>query len=148
MGEGDTVLATVEVMDADTLHWSTLSNLPQPLSDASATVCRGKVYIAGGKDKQGHQIKSVFTCSLSALLKSKEMESVWNTVVDLPVKGSTCVTLNGQLLAVSGRDSHEKPTNNIYTFNTKINSWEIISRMPTSRYWCLMAVLPANKLRW
>ena len=74
------------------------------------------------------------------------MRSVWNTVIDLPVKGSTCVTLNGQLLAVGGRDSHEKPTNNIYTFNTKINSWEIISHMPTSRYWCLVAVLSANKL--
>lgn len=101
LGEGDTVLATVEVMDADTLHWSTVSNLPQPLSDASATVCGGKVYIAGGKDKQGHPTKSVFTCSLSALLKSKEMESVWNTVVDPPVKGSTCVTLYKRTAASS-----------------------------------------------
>ena len=50
-GEGGlmfTILATVEVMDSDTLQWSTASSLPHPLSDATATVCGDRVYLVGG----------------------------------------------------------------------------------------------------
>ena len=60
---------------------------------------------------------------------------------------STCATLNGQLLAVGGYNSHiKRATNNIYTYNTKRNKWEVISQMATPRSWCLVAVLPDNKL--
>ena len=44
-GEGFTVLTTVEVMNTDTLQWSTASSLPYPLYGASATVCRDSVYL-------------------------------------------------------------------------------------------------------
>ena len=67
-GEGYTTLATVEVMNTDTLQWSTASSLPQPLSDATATVWRGQVYLGGGWDEHDYSTKSIFTCSLSALL--------------------------------------------------------------------------------
>ena len=153
-GEEYTTLATVEVMNTDTLQWSTACSLPHPLSDATATVCRGQVYLGGGWDEHGYSTKSVFTCSLSALLttgaKMKALSlngnhPAWQMIDDLPVKCSTCVTLKGQLLAVGGEDSDE--TNNIiYSYNTGTNSWEVISHMPTSRCWCLVAVLPGNKL--
>ena len=42
-GKGYTTLATVEVMDTDTLQWTTSSSLPHPLSDATATVCGDRV---------------------------------------------------------------------------------------------------------
>ena len=179
-----TILSTVEVMDTDTLKWSTVSSLPHPLWDASATVCEGRVYLVGGKNrrensellemlammgraqrnekidkedlKRGNDksTKSVFTCSLGALLQSQTVEalaannSVWNTINDLPVKGSTCVVLNGQLVAVGGydSDSHYKDTNSIYAYDTETSCWEVISQMPTPRHWCLVAVLPGNKL--
>ena len=35
---------TVEAIDTDTLHWSTVSSLPHPLCDASVTVCKDRVY--------------------------------------------------------------------------------------------------------
>ena len=59
---------------------------------------------------------------------------------------SPCVTLNGQVLAVGGEDSDKKVTDNIYSYNTKENSWEVISNMPTPRSWCLVTVLPGNRL--
>ena len=71
---------------------------------------------------------------------------VWRTITDLPVKASSSVTLNGQLLAVGGYDSGGKDTNNIYTYNTETNSWEVVSHLPTRRYMCLATVLPGNKL--
>ena len=156
-GEGYTRLTIVEVMNTDTLQWSTASSLPHPFSDATATVCGDRVYLAGGWDQHGHT-KSIFTCSLSALLQAQTVEAknkttsqtrnppVWQKIPDLPVKCSTCIKLNGQLLAVGGHDSHGKNTKNIFTYNIKIKSWEIISQMPTSRNLCLVAVLPGNKL--
>lgn len=47
-GEGVATLTTVEVMDTETLQWSTACRLPQPLSNASATVCGDNVYMVGG----------------------------------------------------------------------------------------------------
>ena len=154
-GESYTRLTTVEVMDTDTLQWSTACSLPHPFSDATATVCGDRVYLAGGWDQDG-LTKSVFTCSLSALLKSQIVKvkntttstilPVWHTIHDLPVKCSTCIKLNGQLIAVGGYDSHGKNTKSIFSYNTKVNYWEVISHMPTPRNMCLVAVLPGNKL--
>ena len=106
---------------------------------------------------EGQDQNLVQTCSLSALLHSviigakvkkyfiKE-NSVWHTIADLPVRCSTCVTLNGQLLAVGGKDSCEKATNIIYVYNMETNFWEITSIMPTPRYHCVVTVLPGDKL--
>ena len=154
-GEGDTKLDTVEVMDTDTLQWSTVSSLPHPLSDAIATVCGDRVYIIGGKDKGGSYMKSVLNCSLNDLLKSQTMESIWHEIASLPITLSTSVILNGQLLAVGGKYSHLdnravdskiKATNEIFLYDTKTNTWKVINCMSTPRYWCLAAVLPGNKL--
>ena len=156
-GEGGTPLNTVEVMDTDTLKWSTATSLPHSLSDASVTVCGDSVYLVGGHDQQCGT--EVLTCSLSSLLQSltpggveiKDLpldrnHQVWDMIADLPVKYSTCITVNGQLLAVGGQDLCNKVTNNIYTYNTETNSREVISHMLTSRHLCLVVVFPGNKL--
>ena len=110
-GEGYTRLTTVEVLNTDTRQWSVACNLPDPLSGASTTLCEGKIYIGAGWGQPGYSITSVFSCSLSTLLQSQIVEttfsraenhSVWLTVNELPVKSSTFVTFNGQLLAVGG----------------------------------------------
>ena len=156
-GEGYVRLATVEVMDTDTLKWSTASSLPHPLSDASATVCADNIYLVGGWDQHG-QTKSVLTCSLSALLQSQTVgarmkgffrtgnHSVWHTITDLPVERSTCVTLSGQLLAVGGYDFDETDSNNIYSYNIATNSWQVISHMLNPQSYRLVALLPGNKM--
>ena len=143
--EGGNKLTTVEVMKIDTCEWSTVSSLPQPLYAATATICRNRVYLVGGCGQDGWT-RSVFTCSVDALLPSQSCQPVWNMITDLPVTCSSCVTLNGQLVAVGGQDSDKKVTNNIYSFNTQTNSWEVISQMPTSRCWCIATVLPHNEL--
>lgn len=62
------------------------------------------------------------------------------------MKYSTCVTVNRQLLAVGGQHLYNKVTNNIYTYDTETNSWEVISNMPTPRRLCLVVIFPGNKL--
>ena len=139
----------VEVMDTDTLKWSTARSLPVPLSQASATVCGDKVCLVGGwidSSPRNH----IFTCSLSTLLQSQaigaEMKTlslarnhtVWEVAADLPVNTIHWRhTKWSAAIAVGGYDSRKKGTlqnkftNNIYSYNTKTNSWEVISHMPT-----------------
>ena len=158
LGRNKTTLDTVEVMNTDTLQWSKAGSLTQPLSDASATVCGDRVYLVGGKNQDGYYTNVVLTCSLSALLQSQTMKAAktkrlgkkitlsWHLIADLSVTCSTCVTVNGQLLAVGGCESDGSDSNNIYSYNTETNSWNVISQMSTARSQCLVTVLPDNKL--
>ena len=161
VGEGDMNLSTVEVMDTETLQWSTASSLPHPLYAASATLCGDQVYMLGGFDQNDKKSKSVFTCSLAALLQSCQPQSlvaqlktlllaggheVWHQLADTPVTLSACASLHGQLMAVGGYDSDGKETTAIHMYNTTTNSWEVISHMATPRSQCLVAVLPHNEL--
>ena len=157
-----TILITVEVMDTESLQWFTASNLPHPLTRTSATICGENLYMLGGYDQSGHETKSVFTCSLSALLQSTQPQSlgarlkrslslvqesgVWQKTADTPVYRSTCTNLSGHLLAVGGCDSDYKPTSAIHTYDPVKNSWTVISHMATPRYQGLVAVLPGDKL--
>ena len=161
VGEGNKKLSTVEVMDTETLQWSTASSLPHPLYCASATLRGDQVYMLGGWDHNDKQSKSVFTCSLAVLLLSCQSQSlgvqlktlslasgpkVWRQLADTPVTFSTCTSLHRQLLAVGGNDSDGKYTTAIHMYTTTTNSWEVISHMTTPRYRCLVAVLPHNEL--
>ena len=154
-------LKTVELLDIDSLQWFIASELPHPLCEASATVCGDNLYLVGGVDKDYNATKSVLTCSLSALVQSakpatlggrsekafSQTEQVWHEVASLPVVRSTCASLNGQLIAVGGSDSHNmKTTNSVYAYDPTTDRWDVISTMPTARERCLVAVLPGNQL--
>ena len=160
VGEGGKFLSTVEVMDTETLQWSTASSLPHPLVQATATLSGDQVYMLGGWD-QSCKSKSVFTCSLAALLKTCKSQSllsrlktfslasepkVWIQLTDTPYSRSTIVSIQGQLLAVGGCDSTNKNTTGILMYNTTTNSWKIISCMKIPRQQCSVAVLPHNEL--
>ena len=157
-GGGWTKLTTVEVMDVDTLNWSTASSLPCPLFDASATVCGDRVYLVGGIVLKGHSTRTVLSCSLSALLQSltgrTKDHQVWFTLASTPVFHSTTTTLNERLLAVGGvvrqHPQFNEPSlifsNAIYLYNPVTNFWEITARFTTARHSCLVAVIPGNKL--
>ena len=156
------VLRTVEVLNIENHQWSTAVDLPEPLQCHSVTVCGDQLYMLGGT--HGFVLtKSVYTCSVSALLQtytqrslvgtfkrapslSNSSSGVWSKPPDLPVMESTCVTFCGQLLAVGGVDSDKKPTTAVYMYNQATNSWNVISHMETARKACFAAVLPNNQL--
>ena len=164
VGEKGKYLSTVEVMDIQSLppQWSIASSLPHPLIHATATCCEGQVYTLGGQDQNREQSKSVFTCSMTALLQSCQPQSlgakllarlktlalpqVWHKLANTPYCRCTCTSLQGQLLAVGGKDSDDKETTTIHMYNTTTNSWEVISDLATPRSQCLVAVLPHNEL--
>ena len=161
IGQGGKCLTTVEVMDTESPQWSTASSLPHPLYRVSATLCRDQVYILGGFDQHDKRSKSVFTCSLAALLQSCQPQflavqlrtlslasrpKVWHQLADTPYYHSACTSLHERLLAVGGNDSEDQRTTDIYTYNAATNSWKVISHLKIPRQQCSVAVLPHNEL--
>ena len=142
-------LNTVEVLDIETLVWSTAVSLPRTYSRASATICGDHLYMLGGYDDSG-ETKSLLTCSLTELLRScgkTSSESVWSRITDAPVVGATCASVGGELVAVGGEDTAvSKNTSAVYKYNMISKSWDVITNMPTARYFCLVAVLPTNEM--
>ena len=145
--DGSSRLGTVEVMDILTLVWSTAASLPHPYSNASAAICGDQLYMLGGNGKSG-RTKSVLTCSLTSLLQPHRISShsVWKRISDAPVYNSTCVAVDGELLAVGGQDERYEVTSAVYKYELTSNSWNLISNMPTSRYDSLVVVLPTNEM--
>ena len=139
-------VATVEVMDTKTLFWSTVGSLPQPYSYASGTICGDQLYMLGGKDNKG-KTESVLTCPLTELVQSlPPSPSIWRRVSYARGYYSTCVAVNGELLAVGGCDEDDQPISAIHKYNPTANSWDLIGNMPTPRYDSVVVVLPTNEL--
>ena len=152
------VLATIEVMNTTSKQWSSAGYLPQPMYQASAAICSERLYMLGGIEAESKPIKRMHMCSLSDLLPSnkstwlrKVVSStpvVWSqTVFDIPVTRSTCVSLCDRLLAVGGKLSQaQETTAAIYAFSELTDSWEVVSHMDVGRCNCFAAVVPDNKL--
>ena len=124
VGEKGKYLSTVEVMDIQSQppQWSIASSLPYPLIQATVALCGDQVYMLEGQDQNRKQTKSVFTCSMTALVQSCQPQSlgaqlivrlktlalpkVWHKLADAPYCHCTCASLQGKLLAV-GSESNE-----------------------------------------
>ena len=153
------------MLNIDNRQWSTAVDLPELLKYHSTTVCGDQLYMLGGAHNHD-PTKSVYTCSVSALLQTCSQKSsleehtsalslsngsssgagVWSKLPDLPVTHSTCMTFCGQLLAVGGMGSDKKPTTAVYMYNQATNSWNVISHMTTARKRASAVVLPNNQL--
>lgn len=168
--EGIEQLAAVEVMKIETLEWYYAQPLPHPLHWASSTVCGDKLYILGAHDRDNNATRLALSCSLTPLIQSsklkKELDSLplselmrlaitekaegtvlWEKIADTPLNLSTCSTVNGQLLAMGGQDPvTEDNRSAVYHYKPTSNSWEHISDLPDTCMWCLVAILPGNKV--
>ena len=136
----DSILCTVEIMNTATTQWSTAADLPRPLAFASAAVCDDQVYILGRSN--------MYTCSVTTLTqpRSSNIVGVWSQIAAPLVTQTTCVSIQGRLLVIGGRDSDREPTTAVHMYNPTTDSWEVISHMGTPRWQCITAVLPNNQL--
>ena len=163
VGVGKTLLATVEVMNIETLQWSTAADLPKPVHTSSLVqVGEDDIYLLGGYDISWYGRKSVYTCLISSLLNSCFTRSigtrlsrafsqtiqttVWKRSVSLPVLFSACISVHGKIFAVGGIDAYHKFTATIHMYNPSAKCWEVVSHMNRQRYDCYSALLPDNQL--
>ena len=163
-GEKD-YIAMIEALNtaSGTLQWSTAVNLPQPAFGGVLVeiISTNHWDVMGGYEKYGLSIKSVYSCSLNALLQTCNPQSfgassasssnlspskVWKRVADIPAIDSAYVSLHDHLLAIGGKDSDNKPIADVHMYNPSTNSWEVVSHMAKPRCSCYAAVLPDNQL--
>ena len=141
-------LREVEILDLDSLQWSSASSSPQALGYPHMTLCGEHLYLS--------EDITIFSCSVEELLKSckpastnsSDGGSVWTKLSNIPVPYyASLTTLRGQVLAIGGSDkiSGSTPTGAIHQYNRSSNSWSVIGEMPTPRSQ-IVAVLPSNEL--
>ena len=149
-------LLTVEVMNTNTLQWSSAADLPHSfwlLCDGSLTLCGEQLFIM--------QFTKLYQCELTSLIQSCQSttsrslhtahttNTLWKEAGCLIVLGATCVSLNGCLLAIGGQDRRVSASHGqtaVHMYDPATNSWTIISHMSIARSLCYAAVLPDNQL--
>ena len=147
-GWNQSKLQVVELLNTETLQWSTAADLPQPLYQAPAAVCGDHVYILG------KSTMTLYKCLIPVLVQSRKSflasmikdTRVWKEVAAPPVTDTTCVSIRGRLLAIGGMYSDKKPITAVHMYNPTTDSWEVISHMGTPRCDCIVAVLSNNQL--
>ena len=132
--EESSTTSTAELLCVKSRRWQELINLPQPLSDPSATVCGDQLNIIGSG-------KNGYSCSLQALASSDRpvtspVTLSWKPLPPLPVNGSTAATLCGQLVIIGGRQDLSS-VNSIHQLVGE--EWVEIGSMTRGRYHCLVA---------
>ena len=126
--------ATVELFQVKSRRWYKLTDLPQPLSYPSATICGDELYVIG-RDTNG------YLCCLQALPSSDQpitspLTLSWKPLPPIQVTFSTAATLCGQLILIGGRRRYGSPVKSIHQLVD--GRWEEIGSMATGRYWCLV----------
>ena len=136
-GSDGVATATVELFHVKSSRWYTLTELPQPLSHPSATICGDQLHVIGD-DGDG------YSCSLQSLPSNNRpitspLTLSWKPLPPLPVTASTVATLCGQLVFIGGEQG-DSPVNSIHQLVE--GQWVKIGSMTSGRFMCL-AVSPS-----
>ena len=127
--------ATVELFQVKNRKWHKLTDLPQPLTNPSATICGDQLNVIGSDDNG-------YSCSFQALSSSDRpimspLTLSWKPLPRLPVTGSTAATLCGQLVIIGGRQDWSLSVNSIHQLVDE--EWVKIGSMASGRDYCLVA---------
>ena len=133
--------ATVELFQAKSRRWHKLTNLPEPLTYPSATICGDQLNVIGSE-------ANGYSCSLAALPSSDQpitspLTLSWKPLPPLPVQYSTAATLCGQLVLIGGRRGGLS-VNSIHQLVG--GQWVEIGSMTSERYDCLVASPSPDKI--
>ena len=132
--DGYRLTATVELFQVKSRRWHKLTDLPQPLTNPSATICGDQLNVIG-IDGNG------CSCSLHILPSSDRLITLpltlsWKPLPHLPVTDSTAATLCGQLVIIGGVQD-ESLVNSIHQLVN--GKWARIGSMASGRSLCLVA---------
>lgn len=144
--EKNSYLRTCEVLNTNLMQWFTSVSLPEPLGNASVTLCGDNVFILGGWYSLDTPTRSVLTCKVENLLRSSVADQVWNRIADLPVLMSTGVAYQDHLLAFGGVDFMNKSVNDVYKYDWTFNSWRVVGCMLMPRGRAFATMLPPHRV--
>ena len=122
----DGITHTAESYDPVADQWSSLESKPIPVTDVSAAVIAGKIYVPGGLVPSGEVS--------DALEIYSPIEGTWQRGADLPVGISayTLVAYEGNLYIFGGWDGSEY-LNSVYQYDPELDQWNAKSPMAFRR---------------
>ena len=147
--EDTTCLATVELLDLNTMTWSSVAPLPIGVTFMSIASCdqQGMIYLLGGLGNNG-AISKVISCRWSELVKSSgsgnqnPAKPVWSFITSAPNSRSGCLCVGGKLVTMGGMNNENKSTvNDVSVFDPVANTWCSVGKMAASRSSCSLALL-------
>lgn len=123
----------LERYDPMTDTWARRVQKPTPVSEVSAVVIGGKVYVPGGRLASG-QMTNVLEIYDPRL-------NTWEKGANLPeaVGAYALAAFEGKLYLFGGTDAH-KILNSVYEFDPDRNHWTLKTPMPTAREFAGAAV--------
>ena len=144
-GDGDSLTTTVELFHVSSRRWYELTDLPQPLTYPSATICGHQIHAIDGYSGNG------YSCSLQALPSSDQpitSQSIrhlisWTSLPHLPVTDSTAATLCGQLVVIGGN----RGVSTVNSIHQLVDGqWVEIGSMSHVREQCLVVSPSPDKM--
>ena len=131
-GDGDCWTGTVELFQVKTRRWYKLTNIPQPLTYPSATICGNQLHMIGYDDG--------YSCSIPSSDEPITSQSIphlisWTSLPRLPVRLSTAATLYEQLVIIGGMQGGSS-VNSIHQLVD--GQWVEIGSMSSGRRMCLV----------
>ena len=143
-----TVLHTTDVLDLNTMKWTTPErlHLPVPLWRHHLSVCREYLYLVGGtmvcpwrttKDDNSQVWRAKWSNvkQTAAPQHSQPRRSVWTRIADPPSLNPTPISCGGTLYTVGGRTRNNKPISTVYTYITTRNQWVSVGNMSVDKVW-------------
>ena len=141
----------VELLDTLSGQWFEGSPLPKECKQMSSAISRNMWYLSGGYTSISVSNKHVLSVCLDVLISQAVSQSTgttspptpspWQTLTELPVKGSTALIIRGSLITVGGWDSSA-----IHLYQPSRRSWVKVGDLPTKRQECACIVLPSGEI--
>jgi DNA-binding CsgD family transcriptional regulator len=119
------VTGAMERLDTSTGLWSPLTAKPLPVSDVSAAVIGGQIYVPGGRLASGE---------VSAALEAYDLENdTWNRLSDLPgpISAYALVAFEGRLYLFGGWNGLAYQPD-VYIYQPTLDEWERGTSLPVA----------------
>jgi DNA-binding CsgD family transcriptional regulator len=129
----DGVTGVVERYNPQTRVWETLQEKPHPVSDISAAVIGGRVYIPGGRQANREII--------SHLEIYDPRQNTWELGAPLPfpISAYAMVAFEGKLF-IFGGENEDGYLSSVLVYDPSRDEWDEIEAMPTKRAYAGAAV--------
>ena len=135
---------TVELFHVSSRRWYKLTDLPQPFTFPSATICGQQLNVINDDDNGYSYFLQALPSSDQPITSQSIRHLIsWTSLPRLPVTGSTAATLCGQLVIFGGRQSGSS-VNSIHQLVD--GQWVEIGFMSRGRRMCLVVSPSPDKM--
>ena len=151
IGDKNSYLKTVEVLDTSANQWFTACEFPKPINFMSIASSSSRVFMTGGLTNTG-AVGSIYSCTLEALLRSctdkgtTQNEQVWQELIATPCFRSGCIVVNEKLVVFGGvankqegLDTSDGISSSVYVLDSIPDSpkdkdaWRLLGKMAGQR---------------